>query len=166
MAATKNREARHWWSPYDRLWNRVQFGRGCWTFEGLRNHKGYGRVSVDGRLVNAHRLVAAEETGMDLAGKFVMHICDNAACVRPDHLRVGTHADNMRDMAQKKRGRNSKKTHCPQGHPYTAENTYTTRGRRHCKACNRASCKDRRGRKAHAAIRAERATTGGTDADA
>jgi hypothetical protein len=63
----------------------------------------------------------------------------------------------MRDMVQKKRGRNSKKTHCPQGHPYTADNIYITRGRRHCKTCNKAYCKDRWKKQSASILAARRA---------
>ena len=43
--------------------------------------------------------------GHDIEGKVVMHICDNPACFRYDHLRVGTQIDNIHDMFAKGRGR-------------------------------------------------------------
>ena len=42
-------------------------------------------------------------TGSLVGKMFVLHRCDNPPCVRPDHLFLGTHADNNRDMMNKKR---------------------------------------------------------------
>ena len=142
-------QLRRTWSPYDRLWAQVTFGPKCWTFNGVKSGKGYGRVSVKRKFVAAHRLVVEQETGLDLTGKVVMHICDNPSCVRPDHLRVGTHRDNVRDMFQKGRQRspNAEKTHCPQGHAYDEKNTMVLRqGFRRCRECQRAHDKNWRSR--------------------
>ena len=123
---------------YDRLWSAVKFGPECWTFEGTKNQRGYGRVSEGERWRAVHRFVVEEETGLDLTGLVVMHKCDNPSCVRLDHLRVGTQADNMRDMYKKRRDAGSKKTHCSQGHPFDDENTFVaSRGERRCRTCNR-----------------------------
>jgi hypothetical protein len=67
----------------------------------------------------------------------VLHRCDNPICVNPNHLFLGTSADNAQDREAKGRGGNSKKTHCPKGHPYDAENTYvrTRDGKRGCRIC-------------------------------
>lgn len=61
-----------------------------------------------------HRQVMADIYGEDaIRGKVVMHLCDNPPCINPEHLRIGTQADNMRDMSSKGRGplpRNTKLT--------------------------------------------------------
>jgi hypothetical protein len=71
---------------------------GCWEWQGHSPVKsGYGRISIKGRRVLVHRLMMGEPDG------HVLHKCDNTKCVNPEHLYVGTHADNMRD--KKERGR-------------------------------------------------------------
>lgn len=67
---------------------------------------GYGLVTVEGTKKKHHRLVycATHNISHDsIQGKIVMHTCDNASCVNPDHLVLGTHADNTADMWKKGR---------------------------------------------------------------
>lgn len=71
-----------------------------------RNQKGYGRVSYKGQLWSAHRLAWYLLYGPIPKGKFVLHKCDNPACVNTLHLYLGDHQDNMNDM--KERGRASR----------------------------------------------------------
>jgi hypothetical protein len=76
---------------------------GCWEWQGGRMSKGYGTVCVNGRTRLVHRFVWEQEHGPVPAGVMVLHRCDNRRCVRPDHLFLGTGADNMQDMVSKQR---------------------------------------------------------------
>lgn len=69
---------------------------------------GYGRAWFDGKPLGAHRLAYCQAHGLkpaDIAGQVVRHTCDNPACINPEHLVLGSHADNMRDMRDRFRGR-------------------------------------------------------------
>ena len=82
-----------------------------------------------------------DANGLIPAGLSVCHTCDTPSCGNPEHLFVGTHQENVADMMGKGRfkGRaalNAAKTHCPQGHEYTPENTYLYGGMRSCKTCS------------------------------
>jgi hypothetical protein len=60
------------------------------------------------------------------------HLCRNRACVRFDHLEPVTHVENVRRSPIG----NGAKTHCPQGHAYSPENTYQYSYGRICRPCN------------------------------
>jgi hypothetical protein len=76
----------------------------CWIWTGARRPDGYGQLKVRGRTFAAHRLAWQWENGRDPGDAMVLHSCDNRACVNPAHLRLGTNADNMRDMVERSRG--------------------------------------------------------------
>ena len=57
---------------------------------------GYGQTRAYGKVWQTHRLALHLE-GVDISGHFVLHSCDNRLCCNPDHLRTGTHQDNMDD---------------------------------------------------------------------
>lgn len=112
---------------------------GCWLWMGKRTHEGYGVFWVGGKGRAAHRYSVELATGSPIpAGLFACHKCDTPSCVNPDHLFLGTTGDNMRDSSQKGRNWWGKKTHCPNGHEYNAENTYRHKAERRCRACHAA----------------------------
>lgn len=80
---------------------------GCWLWLGTAtpNRRGvdYGRLSVQGRSVRAHRYSYEAHKGAIQPGLNICHSCDNPLCVNPDHLFAGTHQDNADDRERKGR---------------------------------------------------------------
>ena len=84
---------------------------GCWLWLGAMSTSGYGNLRVDGRWLKAHRYayelfcgaIPPELDGEDVRGPCVIHSCDMPLCVNPDHLRIGTHVQNMHDKRERDR---------------------------------------------------------------
>lgn len=114
---------------------------GCWEYPAWKNATGHVHT-VHGRTWLVHRLVWTLVKGQIPAGLVVMHKCDNGCCCNPDHLRLGTRAQNNQDMHRKGRSNYSltRKTHCIRGHEFTPENTiyHGKENFRRCRECNRA----------------------------
>lgn len=79
---------------------------GCVLWTGRINKYGYGVArDYDSRMRLAHRLSWSQHNGPIPDGMLICHKCDTRACINPDHLFLGSHADNIHDMIRKGRGR-------------------------------------------------------------
>lgn len=81
---------------------------GCWLWEGSKYSNGYGWIKVFGRVVSAHRFSHELHNGPIEEGEHILHSCDVKHCVNPDHLRAGTHQENMSEAAARGRMRSGK----------------------------------------------------------
>lgn len=123
---------------------------GCLEVSGFRDRQGYGRVGAGEHKRLAHRLVMTVLSGVpyvDAPAPVVRHLCNNAPCVNPLHLRFGTRSENARDsveagthrslLMEEKRAR----TRCPRGHALAGANLVPYQlalGKRTCLTCFRA----------------------------
>ena len=76
---------------------------GCWLWSGSSVRGGYGQIGISRKLTLAHRVSYTEYVGLIPAGLLVLHRCDTPPCINPDHLFLGTTADNTADKIKKGR---------------------------------------------------------------
>ena len=109
--------------PLVRIKNRVEEENGCWVWTGPTNNQGYGYLTFKAKRWYVHRLAYTASVGPIPEGKVIDHLCRRTNCCNPDHLEVVTQRENaLRGIGPA--AINARKTHCPQGHPYSPENTY------------------------------------------
>ncbi len=90
-------------SHVDNFWTKVDKSGDCWEWTAYVDRHGYGGVKFDGKVQRAHR-VAMILSGIEIPeGMCVLHACDNRICCNPDHLWLGSHAENNTDRNHKGR---------------------------------------------------------------
>lgn len=124
----------------DRFLSKIeQRDNGCIEWLGGIAGEGYGyfyegHARTSHGKVYAHRWSYEQFVGPIPDGLHLDHLCRNRRCVNPDHLEAVTPAENQRRATIIKQP----KTHCRNGHQYTAENTFVnTAGYRVCRICRR-----------------------------
>lgn len=104
------------WEAYrkDAFWERVDRGNDdeCWNWTGFaktnpKNPTPYGVLGWRGKSSRAHRVAYEISAGKIPEGAMVLHRCDNTLCCNPNHLYLGNHAQNMRDMVDRNRRKGS-----------------------------------------------------------
>lgn len=85
------------------MWSIPEPNSGCWLWLGTLDKYGYGILSVCGKKHFAHR-ISLTVHGIEIpSSECALHHCDNRICVNPEHLYVGSNADNVRDKVQRGR---------------------------------------------------------------
>ena len=118
----------------------------CWCHtSSVNSTTGYADIIIYGRLIGVHRLISSYYHGLDLddSNQFALHKkeCKYKNCWNPEHLYVGTHADNMKDISDEIRSNPCRK--CGSIRRYTYRKRDGTRSS-YCKNCKEMRKKARR----------------------
>lgn len=147
------------WTPEQRILERVVVDEttGCWIWQKALGGGGYGQFGIGDTVRYAHRFAYELWVGPIPAGMTIDHLCHSndptcpggecvhRRCCNPAHLEVVTRGENvLRGVGFA--AVNARKTHCPQGHEYTPENTFVVKatGWRNCRKCGRERCRARK----------------------
>lgn len=120
-----------------RIWSQVAQDGECWIWQGTRDALGYARLKMRRHSDLLHRAIYVMTRGPIPEHLVLDHRCRRPPCLNPAHLEPVPQRVNV-FRGQSPIAKNRQKTHCPQGHAYTPENTWISRtGGRGCRACNR-----------------------------
>lgn len=118
----------------------------CWKWLGGCNGNGYGRTTLNGRIVPATHAAFYYYHGRTVRqGMVLRHTCDNPPCCNPRHLIEGTHLENMADKMARRRHHYATATACKNGHLFTEKNTIRRGPDQRHRRCR--TCKNERQRK-------------------
>lgn len=123
----------------NRFWSKVEKTDSCWNWKANTVRGNYGRFKYNKKEEMAHRLSYENSKGVIPQGLVLDHLCKNPKCVNPSHLEAVTQRENVL-RGNTLPAKNILKTHCPEGHEFTPENTYISKGKygnsRNCRTCH------------------------------
>lgn len=123
----------------DRFLEKISITDGCHLWMGATTDQGYGSFWMNGRSIQAHKVVYLLAGHEFMDGEEIDHKCRTRNCVNLDHLRIVDHKTNCLENSIGFSAVNAKKTHCAKGHEYSVDNTYLFKEkdhiRRRCKTC-------------------------------
>jgi len=124
----------------ERIFARLEAEGECWIWTGAKTRLGYGQIRIERRTEYVHRTLYELAHGQIPPGLVLDHLCRNPSCARPSHLEPVSQKENV--VRGESGAWQRRKTHCPHGHPYSPENTYSRPSRpneRACRTCRRES---------------------------
>lgn len=119
----------------------------CWVSDRATKPNGYTTMYAWGKVRFTHRVAYEAYVGPIPDGLVIDHLCRVRACCNPAHLEPVTNRENLL-RGETLIAAEASATHCVAGHPFTPANTRrTSKGKRHCRACDKRRAQDYRDRK-------------------